>query len=56
MIDPQRSWVARWQRMYTGATPYAAGMYAIDVVGDLPYEVVELLEERGYEYKARKKI
>lgn len=56
MIDPQKSWVARWQRMHTGSGTYCTGMYAIDVVGELPFDIVDYCEDKGLEYKARKKL
>eukprot|EP00904_Undaria_pinnatifida_P003551 jgi/Undpi1/13197/HiC_scaffold_8.g02859.m1 len=42
MIDPETSWVGKWQRI-SGCRP---GMYAIEVVGELPTEVLEFLEEK----------
>eukprot|EP01039_Chlorochromonas_danica_P003083 gene3083-3371_t len=51
MIDPEKSWVAKWQRIAT----YYPGMYAIDVVGELPDDVLEYCEEHALEFKAGKK-
>lgn len=49
MGDPGSSWVAKWQRL----TQYVPGVYAVKVVGTLPREVVESLEDRGVRYIPR---
>ena len=47
--DPASSWVAKWQRL----TNYVPGVYAIKVVGRLPEDVVQGLEEQGIRYVPR---
>jgi transcription elongation factor SPT4 len=49
MIDPPGSWVAKWQRIVN----YQPGMYAIEVVGQLPDDAIEYCEEMGFEYKGQ---
>jgi transcription elongation factor SPT4 len=41
--DPSKSWVAKWQRL----DGYVKGVYATKVSGQLPDEVVVLLEEEA---------
>eukprot|EP00428_Durinskia_dybowskii_P077903 CAMPEP_0170354380 /NCGR_PEP_ID=MMETSP0117_2-20130122/72_1 /TAXON_ID=400756 /ORGANISM="Durinskia baltica, Strain CSIRO CS-38" /LENGTH=123 /DNA_ID=CAMNT_0010608335 /DNA_START=62 /DNA_END=433 /DNA_ORIENTATION=- len=50
LIEPQGSWVAKWQRI----AQYQPGMYAMEMVGELPDEVVEHCENLGLPYKANK--
>ena len=45
LMDPQRSWVARYQRL---PPSYAPAVYAVQTKGALPDEVQELLDDRGY--------
>lgn len=47
--DPSRSWVAKWQRL----TTYIPGVYAVKVVGTLPDEVLQVLEDNGVRYIPR---
>jgi len=49
MNDPKTSWVAKWQRL----TDYVPGMYAVKVVGTLPQEIIDSLEDNGIKYVAR---
>jgi transcription elongation factor SPT4 len=49
LMNPSRSWVARWQR----CDKFAQGMYAIKVSGRLPVDIEEELEERGIRYRPR---
>jgi transcription elongation factor SPT4 len=42
MIQPRRSWVAKWQRF----TDYHPGIYCVSMHGDLPEIVDKFLEER----------
>ncbi|CBJ33539.1 conserved unknown protein [Ectocarpus siliculosus] len=42
MMDPESSWVGKWQRI----SECRPGMYAIEVVGELPGEVLEFLEQK----------
>ncbi|TDZ22463.1 Transcription elongation factor spt4 [Colletotrichum sidae] len=46
MAQPNRSWVAKWQRLDN----YVKGVYAIKVSGQLPDEIRNTLEE---EYRMR---
>ncbi|CAM9715785.1 unnamed protein product [Ectocarpus fasciculatus] len=43
LIDPGGSWVAKWQRI----VDFIPGIYAIDVTGDLPDEILDLCEQKG---------
>jgi len=47
--DPSTSWVAKWQRL----TNYVPGIYATKVVGRLPEDVVQSLEDMGVRYVPR---
>ncbi|CAM9165292.1 unnamed protein product [Choristocarpus tenellus] len=49
MIEPDSSWVAKWQRI-NGCRP---GMYAIEVIGELPRDALELMEEKGIPYQCK---
>jgi transcription elongation factor SPT4 len=49
MMSPVSSWVAKWQRI----DRYKKGIYAIQVTGRLPDEVVMLLEDKGISYRPR---
>jgi len=49
MNDPKTSWVARWQRL----TEYVPGNYAVKVVGTLPREIIDTLEDNGIKYVPR---
>ncbi|KAF5324469.1 hypothetical protein D9611_004525 [Ephemerocybe angulata] len=49
VIDPDNSWVARWQR----TSKYARGMYAIRVKGRIPEDIEANLEVRGIKYRPR---
>lgn len=44
--DPERSWVAKWQRLES----YVPGIYATKVVGILPEEVLTDIEDAGIKY------
>ncbi|KAL5508575.1 SPT4 [Sanghuangporus vaninii] len=48
-IDPEASWVARWQR----TSKYVRGMYAVRVKGHIPDDVEQELNERGIRYRKR---
>lgn len=48
MIDPPGSWVAKWQRIVN----HKPGMYAIEVQGQLPNDVLEHCDEFQLEIKA----
>ncbi|RVX68340.1 Transcription elongation factor spt4 [Exophiala mesophila] len=47
--EPKQSWVAKWQRL----TEYVPGIYATKVVGQLPREILESLEDNGIKYIPR---
>ncbi|KAL4075581.1 Spt4/RpoE2 zinc finger-domain-containing protein [Scleroderma yunnanense] len=49
VIDPESSWVARWQR----TAKYVRGMYAVRVKGRVPEDVETELENRGIKYRPR---
>jgi transcription elongation factor SPT4 len=49
VTDPRKSWVAKWQRVET----YVPGMYAVQVLGTLPGEIVGALEDAGVSYVPR---
>ncbi|KAI9791939.1 MAG: transcription elongation factor spt4 [Peltula sp. TS41687] len=49
LTDPTRSWVARWSRL----DGYVRGTYAVKVVGTLPDEYVQRLEDKGVRYIPR---
>jgi len=49
LADPGQSWVARWQRL----EGYVPGVYAVKVVGQLPEEVIQTMEDAGVRYVPR---
>ncbi|KAG5716143.1 hypothetical protein E4T56_gene10931 [Termitomyces sp. T112] len=49
VIDPENSWVARWQR----TAKYVRGMYAVRVKGRIPEDVEQELDIRGIKYRPR---
>ncbi|KII96066.1 hypothetical protein PLICRDRAFT_170646 [Plicaturopsis crispa FD-325 SS-3] len=49
VVDPETSWVARWQR----TSKYVRGMYAVRVKGRVPEDVEAELEARGIKYRPR---
>ncbi|RNA22494.1 transcription elongation factor SPT4 [Brachionus plicatilis] len=51
MMDPEDSWVARWQQIDN----FVKGMYAISVSGDLPENIKRTLRTRGIHYKSKDK-
>lgn len=66
IIDPETSWVARWQRTCRlhipislcdvsdlAAAKYVRGMYAVRVKGRIPEEIEAELESRGIKYRPR---
>jgi transcription elongation factor SPT4 len=50
MMDPSKSWVARYQRLQPSFVP---GVYAVSVKGALTEDVAELLDEANYQYVSR---
>ncbi|KAI3643155.1 hypothetical protein MP228_012710 [Amoeboaphelidium protococcarum] len=49
LMEPDDSWVARWQRL----DKFTRGVYAVQVFGRLPGDIVEDLQERGIAYRPR---
>ncbi|KAF8509433.1 transcription initiation protein spt4 [Hysterangium stoloniferum] len=49
VIDPENSWVARWQR----TSKYVRGMYAARVSGRIPDEIEEDINRRHMVYRPR---
>ncbi|TFK64907.1 transcription initiation Spt4 [Pluteus cervinus] len=49
VIDPETSWVARWQR----TSKYVRGVYAVRVKGRIPEDVESELDSRGIKYRPR---
>ncbi|KAF8901739.1 transcription initiation protein spt4 [Gymnopilus junonius] len=49
VIDPDQSWVAKWQR----TAKYVRGMYAVRVNGRIPEDVELELERRNIKYRPR---
>jgi transcription elongation factor SPT4 len=49
LMSPTASWIAKWQRLES----YAPGMYAVQVVGTLPEEVIQSLEDAGIRFVPR---
>uniref|UniRef100_A0A6B2LT88 Spt4/RpoE2 zinc finger domain-containing protein n=1 Tax=Arcella intermedia TaxID=1963864 RepID=A0A6B2LT88_9EUKA len=47
MMKPERSWVARWQRMRPNLVP---GCYAVTVQGRLGPDMINILHENQVEY------
>ncbi len=49
LMNPTRSWVARWQR----CDRFVKGIYALKVNGELPLDIQEELEDKGIRYRPR---
>ncbi|KAI9807279.1 MAG: Transcription elongation factor SPT4 [Piccolia ochrophora] len=49
LADPAQSWVARWQRL----DKYVGGVYAVKVMGTLPEDARQRLEDAGKPYRPR---
>ena len=49
LMQPEESWVAKWQRINT----FVKGMYAISVTGTLTKSTLDTLEINGYRYRNR---
>ncbi|KAF8629633.1 hypothetical protein AX15_003366 [Amanita polypyramis BW_CC] len=52
VVDPENSWVARWQR----TSKYVRGVYAVRVKGRIPEDVEAELESRGIKYRPRDQV
>ena len=50
MMDPTKSWVARYQRLQPSFVP---GVYAVSVKGTPTEDVLEILEENNYQFVSR---
>eukprot|EP00640_Fibrocapsa_japonica_P007879 CAMPEP_0113943426 /NCGR_PEP_ID=MMETSP1339-20121228/23624_1 /TAXON_ID=94617 /ORGANISM="Fibrocapsa japonica" /LENGTH=142 /DNA_ID=CAMNT_0000948289 /DNA_START=14 /DNA_END=442 /DNA_ORIENTATION=- /assembly_acc=CAM_ASM_000762 len=50
LMQPEGSWVARWQRIGS----FKPGMYAIEVVGEFPPEIIQFLQDRNIPIRAKK--
>ena len=48
MVEPNGSWVGRWQQL----SSFLPGMYAVQVVGELPKEDIEMCKREGLHYRA----
>lgn len=48
-MSPTDSWVAKWQRIEKNCK----GLYAIQVSGRLPDDVIDMLEDKGIVYFPR---
>ena len=51
MMEPNGSWVAKWQRI----GHFEPGMYAIEVSGELPVDAIEYCENSELEYRSKTK-
>jgi len=49
IVDPEASWVARWQRIAKNVR----GIYAVRVSGTIPEDVEDELANRGITYRPR---
>lgn len=49
VMNPTSSWVAKWQRV----DGYVPGIYAVQVIGTLPEEYVEMMRDQGLRYVPR---
>ncbi|RSH81192.1 transcription elongation factor spt4 [Apiotrichum porosum] len=49
MMEPEESWVARWQRI----DKKKRGLYAVRVTGRPPQDVIDAIESRGGVYRPR---
>ncbi len=49
MMQPNASWVAKWQR----TDKFTKGLYAIRVAGSLPEDIVDELQAAGIHYRPR---
>jgi transcription elongation factor SPT4 len=49
LMNPERSWVGKWQRL----EGYVPGIYAVQVIGTLPEEVVDAVRSAGMRYVPR---
>ena len=48
-MRPERSWVCKWMR----TDKFQPGMYAVQVVGQLPLDIQEILADKGIKYRPR---
>ena len=52
VMEAQNSWVAKWQRIAT----FLPGMYALDVQGKLPEDMIDLCDTYGHEIRSEIKL
>jgi hypothetical protein len=50
LMDPGGSWVARWQRI----DKCVPGMYAVEVIGELPQDIIDQCVENNLPYRSQK--
>ena len=48
LVNPQGSWVAKWQRIVTNIP----GLYAIEVVGELPDDLKTFCRDEGLSFRS----
>lgn len=48
LVNPQGSWVAKWQRIVTNIP----GLYAIEVVGELPPDMKSFCRDEGLSFRS----
>ena len=51
LLDANGSWVAKWQRI----GHFEPGLYAIEVLGELPEDAIEYCDNSDLEYRAKNK-
>jgi transcription elongation factor SPT4 len=51
MMKPKESWVAKWQRIMS----FVPGLYAVQVNGKVPEELLEDLQKQNIRFKPRAK-
>jgi len=49
LMNPEKSWVGKWQRL----EGYVPGMYAVQVIGSLPDDVIDAVRSAGLRYVPR---
>ena len=48
LVNPQGSWVAKWQRIVTNVP----GLYAIEVLGELPTDMKDFCRDEGLSFRS----
>jgi transcription elongation factor SPT4 len=49
VLNPDRSWVCKWQRI----DKFQKGIYAVQVMGNIPMDIQEQLLDKGIKYRPR---